>query len=101
SISSSGLYTPPATGGVHTVTATAVADISKSASAGVGITDLSGVFTYHSNLARDGVNSQEYALTTTNVNSSTFGKLFSCQADGVVYAEPLWAAGLSVNGSVH
>src|SRR5205085_11628016 len=32
SISSSGLYTPPATGGVHTVTATAVADISKSAS---------------------------------------------------------------------
>src|SRR5437660_1644765 len=66
-ISSLGLYTPPAVAGAHTVTATAVADTSKSAAASVGVTDLSGVFTYHNNLARDGVNSQEYALTTTNV----------------------------------
>lgn len=100
-ISSLGLYTPPAVAGAHTVTATAVADTSKSAAASVGVTDLSGVFTYHNNLARDGVNSQEYALTTTNVNPSTFGKLFSCPVDGVIYVEPLWVAALNVSGSVH
>ena len=30
-----------------------------------------------------------------------FGKLFSCIADGAVYAQPLWAANLTINGAVH
>src|SRR5207248_3735163 len=64
-------------------------------------TDLTGVFTYHNNLARDGVNAQEYALTTATVNKKTFGKLFSCTVDGAVYAEPLWVAAVTVNGAVH
>ena len=43
----------------------------------IGVTNLSGVYTYHNDLARDGVNNQEYALTPANVNTSGFGKLFS------------------------
>jgi hypothetical protein len=90
-----------ATAGVYTVTATSIADVAESTTATIGVTDLSGVYSYHNDLARDGVNAQEYALTTANVNTSTFGKLFSCAVDGAVYAQPLWVANLTVNGSVH
>ena len=96
----SGLYSPPPAG-VHTVTATSVADASKNASATLGVTDLSGISTYHYDLARAGVNSQEYALTPASVNQKNFGKLFSCAVDSAVYTEPLWVPALNVNGSVH
>ena len=98
-VSSNGLYIPPATG--HTITATSTVDTSKSASASVAVTDLSGVFTYHNNLARDGANSQEFALTPSTVTTARFGKLFSCAADGYPYAQPLWAPGLTINGAAH
>jgi hypothetical protein len=84
-----------------TVTATSVADVTKSATATIGVSDLAGVFTYHNDLSRDGVNSQEYALTTSNVATATFGKLFSCAADAAIYAQPLWAANLSIQGGTH
>jgi hypothetical protein len=87
--------------GVYSVTATSVADDTKSATASIGVTGLQGVYTYHNDLARDGANTQEYALTTSNVNSSTFGKLFSCPVDGAVYAQPLWVANLTTSGAKH
>src|SRR6202034_105060 len=61
-ISATGLYTPPATAGTHSVTATSVANSANSASATVAVTDLAGVFTHHNDLSRDGANTQEYAL---------------------------------------
>jgi hypothetical protein len=100
-ISSSGVYSPPAVPGTHTVTATSVSDGTKNASASIAVTDLAGVFTYHNDLARDGVNASEYALTTASVSQSTFGKLFSCQVDGAEYTEPSWVPALTVNGSIH
>ena len=50
---------------------------------------------------RDGANTQEYALTTANVNTSSFGKLFSCTVDGAIYAQPLWVANLTIGGVPH
>jgi hypothetical protein len=47
------------------------------------------------------VNSREYALTSQNVASSTFGKLFSCPVDGWVYAQPLWMANVKIRGARH
>jgi hypothetical protein len=99
SISSSGLYTPPSSGGVHIVTATSAADTGQSASAAIAVTDLSGVFTYRNNLARNGTNPQEFALTPSSLNTTTFGKLFSCATDGNVYTQPLWVPNLSINGT--
>jgi Putative Ig domain len=94
-------FTAPMSAGVYTLTATSVTDNSHSASASVGVTDLAGVYTYHNDVARDGANAQEYALTPANVNTATFGKLFSCAVDGAVYAQPLWVANLSIAGVTH
>jgi len=100
-ISPSGVYTPPAAAGTHTVAATSVAVPSSSASASVAVTDLAGVFTYHNDLARDGGNTQEYALSSATVNTTRFGKLFSCAVDGAVYTQPLWVRSLNIAGGTH
>jgi hypothetical protein len=100
-IDASGLYTPPATAGTHSINAASTVDSTKTASSQVVVTDLSGVFTYHNNLARDGTNTQEFALTTANVKSTTFGKLFSCAVDGATYTQPLWVPGVNINGTLH
>ena len=89
------------TPGIYTITATSNADINASATATISVTNLAGVYTYHNDLARDGANTQEYALTPSNVNTSTFGKLFSCQVDGAIYTQPLWVANLSFSGVQH
>jgi hypothetical protein len=99
-ISITGLYTPPATAGTHKITAR-VTNPKASASASIAVTDLAGVLTYHNDVARDGVNSQEYALTSSSVTTATFGKLFSCAVDGAVYAQPLWVKGVNVAGGIH
>src|SRR6202049_4518992 len=94
-------FTAASAAGVYTLTATSVTDAAHSASLTVGVTDLPGVYTYHNDLARDGANTREYALPPADVNTSSFGKLFSCTVDGAVYAQPLWVANLSVGGAVH
>lgn len=91
----------PRIAGVYKVTATSTMNQTQSASIQIGVTSLTGVYAFHNDLARDGVNPQEYALTPANVSAATFGKLFSCTVDGAVYAQPLWMANLMVNGAVH
>jgi len=109
-ISANGLYTPPSEAGAHAVTATSVANTSDSASVSVAVTDLAGVFTHHNNLSRDGTNTQEYALTSSTVNSASFGKLFACATatssqaqagQGAVFTQPLWVPGLAIGGGTH
>jgi hypothetical protein len=94
-------FTAPATAGVYTITATSVTDPSITSTMSIAVTDLKGVYTYHYDLARDGLNSAEFALTTANVNATTFGKLFSCSVDGAIIAQPLWLANLTVGGARH
>ena len=90
-----------AAAGSFTITATSVADNTKNASVTIGVTDLAGVFTHQNDPQRTGQNLKEYALTTSNVSASTFGKLFSCSVDGEVYAQPLYFANLSISGGTH
>ena len=99
--SNSATYVAPNTAGFYSISAISVADVTKRASISIGVTDLTGVLTYHNNLSRDGTNIHEFALTTSNVNTATFGKLFSCQADGAIYAQPLWVPNLTVAGASH
>jgi hypothetical protein len=95
------VLTAPQTAGTYTITASSAIDPTQSASIQIGVTGLPGVYTYHNDLARDGVNRQEFALAPSDVTSSTFGKLFSCAVDGAIYAQPLWVANLPINGGEH
>ncbi len=99
-ISSAGLYTAGTAPGLYNITATSGTDATKSALGTVAVTDLTGIYSYHNDLARDGANLQEYALTTANV-ATDFGKLGSCQVDGAVYAQPLWVANVTIGGAKH
>ena len=94
-------FTAPSVAGVYTLTATSVTDATKKAAVTIGVTDLPGVYTSRNDLARDGINASEYALTAANVNTGAFGKLFSFPVDGAVYAQPLWVADLSIGGARH
>lgn len=94
-------YVVPNAVGNITITATSVADATKSVSATIAVTDLTGVTTYHNDPSRDGANTHEFALTTSNVKTATFGKLFSCTVDGAIYAQPLWAANLTIGATKH
>ena len=46
-----------------------------------------------------GANTREKALNSSNVASSSFGKLYSYYVDGAVYAQPLYVAGLKTAGN--
>ena len=100
-ISTSGLYHPPAKRSFHTIKAQSVVQSTATGSAQVWITDYPGMFTYHADKFRSGVNLQEFALTKTTVKSSTFGKVFSRSVDGQIYAQPLYVANLTIAGAKH
>jgi phosphatidylethanolamine-binding protein (PEBP) family uncharacterized protein len=98
-------FTPTATGtrsGTLTIT-----DSDASSPQTVGLTGTGGtggggsglnVLTYHYNNARTGLNPNETILTPQNVNSTTFGKLFTYSVDGFVFAQPLYVSGLTIGG---
>jgi hypothetical protein len=67
----------------------------------IGLGAQINVFTNRYDQARTGANLTETILTVANVNAARFGKLYSYPVDGTVYAQPLYASGLTINGAVH
>jgi hypothetical protein len=54
--------------------------------------------TQHNDVYRTGANLQEHELTPAVVRSGRFGKLFSISVNGQVYAQPLVATGIEIDG---
>ncbi len=59
------------------------------------------VLTQHNDNSRSGLNLSEAALTTSNVNVNTFGKLFTARVDGYIFAQPLYVPDLAIAGGTH
>jgi fibronectin type 3 domain-containing protein len=59
------------------------------------------VLNYHNDTASTGVNSNENALTPTNVKVGSFGKLFSTPLDGQVYAQALIDSSVNITTGVN
>jgi len=59
------------------------------------------VLTNKNDISRDGLNSSEVLLSSANVNSNQFGKLFTFNVDGYVLGQPLYMYGLTINGATH
>lgn len=56
------------------------------------------VTTWHYDNARTSANTTETVLTPSNVNTRTFGKLFTQPVDGYVVGQPLYLPGIGISG---
>ena len=101
SISATGLATAKASGStdvsatLDSVSGQAPFNVTIAAGTGVNIP------MWHVDANHSGLNSGETSLTPANVNSATFGKLFSYLVDGYAYAEPLLMSNVTIKGAAH
>jgi len=66
--------------------------------AGAPLLGQTPVTTWHYNNARTSANTSESLLTPSNVNSRTFGKLFTQPVDGYVVGHPLYLPAVNIPG---
>ena len=59
------------------------------------------VVTQHNDNSRAGLNNHEKTLTTENVNTKQFGKLFTIPVDDEVYSQPLIVGNLTIGTGKH
>jgi len=98
-ITPAGLYSPPPSAGSHLILAILKLNVNSIGSARVEVTDFAGTLTWRNDNSRAGQNTKELVLAPSTVNSSTFGKLFSCPLDGYAYAQPLYVPNLNISGT--
>lgn len=107
---SGSLSVKPAANTTYTATATGADGTSSPSQVSIIVTSpppappppsAQGVFTHKYNNTRQGANATETVLTPQNVNSTTFGKLFTFHVDGYIFGQPLYVPALTMNGASH
>jgi chitodextrinase len=96
-ISTTGLYTPPApaASGTHVIMGSSG---TQTANATVYITNWAGTLTRDISTMRTGLNDSETVLSPANVNPSQFGKRFTYSIDGTADASPLYVPNVNIPG---
>src|SRR6185437_1516949 len=79
-------FTAGTTAGTYTITATSLTDGSVSATISVGVTDLAGVYTFHNDLARDGVYAQPLWVANLSIGAARHNVIFIATAHDSLYA---------------
>ena len=99
-ISPAGLYTAPDTvpSSSISISATSVADTTKSGTGVVNVKGYTGMLRYHNDAGITGQNLNETVLTPANVNQSLFGKIFSYSLDGQSFTQPLYVSNVPIPG---
>ena len=100
SISNSGGYTAPAAEGNCTITATATGLPPYTAQATVNV-DVVNYTAWKGGGRNLGAQTDELSLTPGNVNSNSFGIVWTASVDGWVSAQPLYMNALMINGLPH
>lgn len=59
------------------------------------------ITTWHYDNGRSGADTTETLLTPSNVNTKSFGKLFTLPVDGYIVGHPLYLPGISISGGTH
>jgi environmental stress-induced protein Ves len=100
SISSAGVYTAPATAGSCTITAKSSSNKNSTFTASATIDVVNQVHWKNSSNGT-GLQSSESQLTPANVNSNTFGQVWSATVDGGVWAQPLYMNAVTISSGPH
>ncbi len=85
-----------------TTTGESFLEVSGQSNLGGGVQEGRGicnVTTQHNDNNRSGANLNEVFLNTSNVNPNNFGKLFTRQVDGQIYAQPLYVCNVNISDS--
>lgn len=99
-ISTAGVFTAPGSAANCTITARATSGTGLNATVTATV-DVANYTARKGGGGSLGAQTNELALTPSNVNSSTFGLKWTASVDGWVNAQPLYMNGLIVNGAQH
>jgi hypothetical protein len=100
SISGSGVFTAPSSASSCTITATAADGSALTVTAKTTV-DVANYTAWKGGGGNLGAQTNELALTSSNVNASSFGLSWTTHVDAWVNAQPLYMNALTVNGTPH
>ena len=96
-ISTTGLFTAPASAATCNIKATSTANSTNTATVGAVVTTVNYTTRKNGN-SGTGVQTNELALTPANVSSGKFAQIWTTALDGPIWGQPLYLNGVTIGG---